>query len=45
MAAYTFLAVKRRNREQHSDLSIQLLAASGNEKEVKKQLEDWERDA
>jgi hypothetical protein len=45
MAAYAFLAVKRQNRETHRDLSILLLAQSGDEKAIKKQLEDWEKDA
>jgi len=45
MAAFTFLAVKRKNREDHASLSLMLLAQSGDEKAVKKQLETWERDA
>jgi len=45
MAAFTFLAVKRQNREAHSTLSLMLLAQSGDEKAVKKQLETWEKDA
>jgi hypothetical protein len=43
MAAYTFLAVKRKNREDHMALSLTLLA-NGDPKAIKKQLEMWEKD-
>ena len=45
MSAYTFLAVKRKNRENHTALGLLVLAQSGDEKAVKKQFEDWERDS
>ena len=45
MSAYTFLAVKRMNREAHSDLSLMALANSGDGKEINKQLSQWEKDA
>jgi hypothetical protein len=44
MAAFTFLAVKRMHREAHSDLSLMALANSGDNKEVNKQLDAWEKD-
>jgi hypothetical protein len=44
MAAFSFLAAKRVAREDHRALSIAALAAQGGEG-VKKQLENWERDA
>jgi hypothetical protein len=44
MAAYTFLAVKRKNREDHMALSLMLLADCGDPKAIKKQLEMWEKD-
>jgi hypothetical protein len=44
MAAYTFLAVKRMNRENHTALGLLWLAQSGDDKAVKKQFEDWEKD-
>jgi len=43
LAAYTFLATKRLQREHHATLSLMLLAQSGDEKAVKRQLEDWEK--
>jgi hypothetical protein len=45
MAAYTFLAVKRMNRENHASLSLQVLAQRGEDKEIKKQMEQWEKDS
>ena len=45
MSAYTFLAVKRKNRENHTSLGLLGLAQSGDEKAVNKQFEDWERDS
>lgn len=45
MAAFTFLAVKRQNREQHAQLSLLCLSQSGDDKAIKKQFEDWEKDA
>jgi hypothetical protein len=44
MAAYTFLAVKRMGRENHTALSLLWLAQSGDDKAVKKKFEDWEKD-
>jgi hypothetical protein len=44
MAAFTFLAVKRLNREAHRDLSLMALAQSGDMKEVNKQLGRWEKE-
>lgn len=44
MTAYTFLASKRKNRENHMALSLLLLSQSGDQKAVTKQLEDWEKD-
>ena len=45
MSAYTFLAVKRQNRENHTALGLLVLAQSGDEKAVKKQFGDWEKDS
>ena len=45
MAAYTFLAAKRKNRENHTALGLLVLSQSGDDKAVKKQFEDWEKDA
>lgn len=45
MAAYTFLAAKRRNRENHTALGLLQLSQSGDEKAIKKQFEDWEKDS
>lgn len=45
MAAYTFLAVKRKNREDHMALSLAVLANCGDPKAIKKQLELWEKDS
>jgi hypothetical protein len=44
MAAYTFLATKRLNREHHAHLGILQLSQSGDEKAIKKQFADWEKD-
>jgi hypothetical protein len=44
MAAYSFLAEKRRMREWHAQLSMLSLSNSGDGKEIVKQLEKWERD-
>lgn len=44
MSAYTFLATKRQNREKHSHLSLLTLSASGDEKAIKKQFDDWEKE-
>lgn len=44
MAAFTFLATKRINREKHAQLSLLTLAASGDEKAIKKQFDDWEKE-
>ncbi len=44
MMAFSFLAVKRQNRENHRQLSIQLLT-NAEEKVLTKQLEDWEKDS
>jgi hypothetical protein len=45
MSAFTFLAVKRMNREAHGNLSVMALANSGDGKEINKQLAHWEKDA
>lgn len=45
MAAFTFLAVKRGNRENHTHLSLLNLAGSGDDKAIKKQMETWERES
>jgi hypothetical protein len=45
MAAFTFLATKRLNRENHTTLGLLTLAQSGDDKAIKKQFEDWEKDA
>src|ERR1035437_8892122 len=45
MAAYAFLAAKRKDRESHTSLGLMLLAQSGDAKAIKTQFEDWERDA
>lgn len=45
MAAFTFLAAKRKNRENHTALSLLTLAQCGDDKVVKKQFEDWEKDS
>jgi hypothetical protein len=44
LAAYTFLAAKRANRNSHTTLSL-LRLAQAEDKEVKKQFEDWEKEA
>lgn len=44
MSAFTFLATKRLNREHYADLSMLTLAASGDEKAIKKQFDTWEKD-
>jgi hypothetical protein len=45
MAAFTFLAVKRMNRESHATLGLMALANSGDGKEINKQMEQWEKDS
>jgi hypothetical protein len=45
MAAFTFLATKRRTRENHSTLSLLALSQTGDGKAISKTLEDWEKDA
>jgi hypothetical protein len=44
MAAFTFLAEKRRSFESHRELSLLSLANSGEGKEIQKQLDTWEKD-
>jgi hypothetical protein len=43
MAAYTFLAAKRKDRESHTALGL-LVLAQNDQKAIKKQFEDWEKD-
>jgi hypothetical protein len=45
MAAFTFLASKRLNRENHTKLGLMILAQSGDPKAVEKQFKDWEKDS
>lgn len=45
MSAFMFLAGKRKSREDHSALSLMLLAQSGDEKAVKDQFAIWEKDS
>jgi hypothetical protein len=44
MSAFTFLAVKRMNREAHRELSLMALANSGDGKVINEQLTKWEKD-
>lgn len=44
MAAFSFLAVKRINRDAHRDLSLMALAYSGDSKKINDQLTKWEKD-
>jgi hypothetical protein len=44
MSAFMFLATKRLHRENYVTLSLLLLAQSGDEKAVKRQLEEWEKE-
>jgi hypothetical protein len=43
MAAYLFLAQRRRIRQMTDQLALQTMAARGDPAVVKKQLRDWER--
>jgi len=45
MSAYSFLAVKRINREMHRNLSLMALAQSGDAKAINDQLARWEKEA
>jgi hypothetical protein len=43
MAAFMFLAVKRKDRESHTALGL-LVLAQNDPQAVKKQFDDWEKD-
>ena len=43
MAAFMFLAVKRKDRESHTALGL-LVLAQNEPKAIKDQFEDWEKD-
>jgi hypothetical protein len=45
ITAYLFLAERRKERELHSQLAVASLAASGDGKAIKNQLEKWEKEA
>jgi hypothetical protein len=45
MMAFSFLAGKRMNREQHRQLSLLSLANSGDGKTINEQLARWEKES
>lgn len=44
MAAYSFLAVKRKDQEYRGQLAIMMLR-DAEPKVIQKQMDDWEKDA
>jgi len=43
IAAYLFLSERRRERENYAALAIAALGASGDGKQIQKQLDEWEK--
>lgn len=44
IASYCFLAARREDIESHRELSLMILADSGDAKAVEKQLKQWEKE-
>jgi hypothetical protein len=45
IAAFCFLIARREDLESHRELSLMILAQSGDEQAIKKQLSQWEKEA